>query len=648
MCKLCDPGCRTCADGTSPSVCTSCQDDRYLNGSKCVVSCAPFHVAQKRRLRLAGNRPTDLEGRVEVFRLGAWVTVCDQTFDFREATVVCRELGLGFAIKAVKRAAYGRGFGRVWTDILNCTGRESSIFDCPLVKRSFSSRCYHGNDVGVMCGGPITRQLSNRCVKTCDRGWYKNDNTDVCSSCASQCLECLGTSFRCTKCAAPKFLKDNTCVNKCRQNEYGYLPQRECRKCDTNICVTCSDGSDDKNCTSCKEPKALKNGKCEDSCRPMFRKNGRCVEDCGVSMYKYFGNYSCLPCPRECISCEFKGTKPVCTVCNPPYAYDDRKKTCVMNCTSGLFAVPFVNFSVKATPTLKLSNGRDYLEGLLEVYHDGVWGTVCDDGWDASETNVVCRELSLGRAVTGVSLRHIKKGTGKLWLDDVFCVGNEDSLVKCRHRPWGQSNCQHNEDVVLRCTGPGVRSCKSTCPKGFFAKGSACAQCNSSCSTCKDAADSCVTCAPGYYKKNFTCVQDCGIGYYLDKVCKPCDPGCADCEVTANNCTSCSRPLYREGSKCVENCTNGFKPSSTPLVRLKGGKSSLEGRVEVSSLLCNGGVKLRNKLTPTEVKIREILDFLEFQLGLLKTSLFYEIQYSESVHEPQVWCQTIIPVIPRS
>ena len=72
--------------------------------------------------------------------------------------------------------------------------------------------------------------------------------------------------------------------------------------------------------------------------------------------------------------------------------------------------------------------------------------------------------------MTNVLLSHVKKGTDKTWLGYVFCVGNEDSLMKCRHRPWRQSNCAHNEDVVLRCTGPGVRVCKSKCPERFFNK----------------------------------------------------------------------------------------------------------------------------------------------------------------------------------
>ena len=541
-------------------------------------------MAQKRHLRLAGNRPTNLEGRVEVYRSGAWVTVCDQTFDFREATVVCRELGLGAAVMAVKRAAYGRGYGRVWTDVLNCTGRESSIHDCPLVKRSFSSLCYHGNDVGVVCRGPVMKQITNQCVKQCNSGWFKND-MDVCETCASQCYECMGKNTRCTKCMAPQFLKNNACVDKCAADEYGYIPGRECRKCNTDVCVTCSDGSDNSNCTSCKEPKALINGKCADNCRPrMYKKNGRCVEDCGMSMYKNPSNFTCLPCPSECIACEYKSGMPVCTICKPPLVQDNATRTCVVNCTAGKYAVPYINFTLNTSPYLRLSNGVDYLEGLLEVYHDGVWGTVCDDGWDFAETNVVCREMHLGKADTSASLGHIPKGTGKMWLDDIFCIGNEKSLLDCRHRPWGQSNCQHNEDTVLRCTGPGVRMCKAKCPDGFFAKGNTCQQCNFTCSTCRDSANKCVTCAQGFFKKNDTCVKTCGIGYYLDKVCKPCTSRCADCEGKADNCTSCSPPLYRKGNDCVENCTGGFKPSSRPLVRLVNGNTPLEGRVEVRKL----------------------------------------------------------------
>ena len=42
---------------------------------------------------------------------------------------------------------------------------------------------------------------------------------------------------------------------------------------------------------------------------------------------------------------------------------------------------------------IRLTGSRKKTEGRVEVCIHGVWGTACDDGWDALDANVVCGQL---------------------------------------------------------------------------------------------------------------------------------------------------------------------------------------------------------------------------------------------------------------
>ena len=43
-----------------------------------------------------------------------------------------------------------------------------------------------------------------------------------------------------------------------------------------------------------------------------------------------------------------------------------------------------------------LHGGKNEREGRVEICYNGVWGSVCDYGWDKMGANVVCTQLGYG------------------------------------------------------------------------------------------------------------------------------------------------------------------------------------------------------------------------------------------------------------
>ncbi|XP_075345923.1 scavenger receptor cysteine-rich type 1 protein M130-like [Mycteria americana] len=83
----------------------------------------------REKIRAVGGED-GCSGRVEVWHRGSWGTVCDDSWDMRDAEVACRQLGCGPAVSALNGAAFGMGQGPIWLEQVECRGSEPSLQDC--------------------------------------------------------------------------------------------------------------------------------------------------------------------------------------------------------------------------------------------------------------------------------------------------------------------------------------------------------------------------------------------------------------------------------------------------------------------------------------------------------------------------------------
>ncbi|NXA57225.1 WC11 protein, partial [Nothocercus julius] len=105
------------------------------------------------KIRVVGGEDS-CSGRVEVWHRGTWGTVCDDSWDMKDAKVACRQLGCGPAMSALGEAAFGEGTGPIWLQQVECRGTEWSLWDCK-VQCEKSGACQHKEDAAVNCSGDI-------------------------------------------------------------------------------------------------------------------------------------------------------------------------------------------------------------------------------------------------------------------------------------------------------------------------------------------------------------------------------------------------------------------------------------------------------------------------------------------------------------
>ncbi|CAI8052103.1 Deleted in malignant brain tumors 1 protein [Geodia barretti] len=108
--------------------------------------------------------------------------------------------------------------------------------------------------------------------------------------------------------------------------------------------------------------------------------------------------------------------------------------------------------STEGNVRLVSADGVAENEGRVEVCVNGVWGTVCDDRWGASDARVVCHQLGLVADYADAIYRY-NPGSGPIHFSGFHCFGNENRLFDCaiEQNSKNVTLCGHNQDAGVRC-----------------------------------------------------------------------------------------------------------------------------------------------------------------------------------------------------
>ncbi|XP_060758915.1 deleted in malignant brain tumors 1 protein-like, partial [Neoarius graeffei] len=517
-------------------------------------------------------------GRVEVLHDGQWGTVCHNSWDMREAAVVCRELRCGEPVNVRYFAHFGRGSGPIWMNDVTCRGSESTLKNCTSAELG-KNNCYHGGDAGVTCSdgvrlvngesrcaGRVEVLQDGRWGTVCGSAWDVKDAAVVCRE--LRCGEPVDLRYWADfgQGSGPIWIHDLYCKgSESTLNNCSSQGEHACRHGD-DAGVVCSGSV------------RLVNGGSRCAGRVEVLQDGQWGTVCGVGWdlddaAVVCGELGCRGPGDATQNSDFgAGSGPIWLVGVQCRGSESTLKNCRSD-GRGDYCGHGQDAGVTCSGSVRLVNGGSRCAGRVEVLHDGQWGTVCHNSWDMREAAVVCRELRCGEPVNVRYFAHFGRGSGPIWMNDVTCRGSESTLKNCTSAELGKINCNHGGDAGVTCSD-GVRLVNGESRCAGRVEVLQDGQWGTVCSSAWDVKDAAVVC------RELRCGEPEALGYWADfgRGSGPIwihDLYCRGSESTLNNCSSQGEHACYHVIDAGVVCSGHIRP------RLSAGPHRCSGRVEV-------------------------------------------------------------------
>jgi deleted-in-malignant-brain-tumors protein 1 len=474
-----------------------CQNHYY----DAAIKCEPHCVNGTIRLNGGGT----LYGRVEVCVNEVWGTICSNYWDYEDASVACNQLG---------HSPYGAIFGRgyyteyVWPFgiiDLNCTGNETSVWNCPY--NGTTTNCYTSNDASVICRNITTQPVDcvtgdirlvngkspnegrlEVCINqvwgtVCGRRYWGVADTKVacrqlgyqelggqsyasnvygqgsgiialgyvdCSGNEASLLNCSRSTFSAVSGACTYHYYDVglKCEPYC---EDGSVRLQQGSSSTSGRVEVCFNGTWGTICSHFWD-----NNDASVICRQLGYSSYGAIAITGINSNSVWPHHildlNCTGDEMNYLNCSYNGLIDYSCPSNADASvYCQDIDTVMSNCSDG---------------EVRLVGGSTQYEGRVEVCLNNAWGTVCSryhsywwwQHWYTQESNVVCRQLGhveLG-SVIYTNASQFGQGIGPIFASTFSCSGQESHLLDCSYSQIPHSSCTHNDDVGVKCEAPCV------------------------------------------------------------------------------------------------------------------------------------------------------------------------------------------------